>query len=106
MTTHSMTTILGASKDAVFYKVYKDENNTTKLNPQINDISDYSANILITSPIFELDTVKARAYDDSKYNLTNSDYQENSLNKKIDDMLNSDDNEDIKKDILEELNKL
>jgi len=103
MTTHSMTTILGASKDAVFYKVYKDENGFTKLSQQIDDISDYSANILVTSPIFGMDSAKSRSYNDKENNLSDDDYKQHQLNKKIDEMLENDNDESIKEDILKQL---
>jgi len=62
MTTHSMVTILGASKDAVFYKVYK-ENGKTKLTHPMNTIKNLMANNLSTSPLFNLNTARARNND-------------------------------------------
>ena len=61
VTTHSLVTILGASEDAVFYKVYKDKGQT-KVTRQIDDISSYTSNILLTSPIFNLGSMKARGF--------------------------------------------
>ena len=103
MTTHSPTTILGASKDAVFYNVYKDKNGFTQLSEQYDDISDYSANILITSPLFNMDSAKSRAYNDKENYLSDDDYKKHQLNKKIDEMLENDSDEDIKLDILKQL---
>jgi len=103
MTTHSPTTILGASKDAVFYNVYKDKNGFTQLSEQYDDISDYSANILITSPLFNMDSAKSRAYNDKENYLSDDDYKKHQLNKKIDEMLENDNDEDIKLDILKQL---
>ena len=103
MTTHSPTTILGASKDVIFYNVYKDKNGYTKLSEEINDISDYSSNILITSPLFNMNSAKARSYNDKKNNLSDDDYKKQQLNIKIDKMLENDNDEDIKLDILKQL---
>jgi len=72
MTTHSLVTILGASKDAVFYKVYK-EDGETKITGQIDDISYYTSNILLTSPIFNLDSMKARGFKKDE-RLSSDDY--------------------------------
>jgi len=72
MTTHSLVTVLGASEDAVFYKVYK-EGSITKVTNQISDISSYTANILLTSPIFNLDDMKARGFGKDE-RLSSDDY--------------------------------
>ena len=101
MTTHSLVTILGASKDSVFYKVYK-ENGETKISEAITDITDYSANILITSPIFDMQSAKSRAFDEKNF-LSSDDYQAHQINKTIDKMLSSPDDESIKDDILKQL---
>jgi len=103
MTTHSPTTILGASKDAVFYNVYKDEGGHTQLSEQYDDISDYSANILITSPLFNMDSAKARSYNDKENYLSDDDFKKHQLAKKIDLMLENDDDKDIRLDILKQL---
>jgi len=103
MTTHSMTTILGASKDAVFYNIYKDKEGHTQLSEQFDDISDYSANILITSRLFNMDSAKARSYDDKVNNLSEDDFKKHQLNKKIDKMLEEDDDISAKEAILKQL---
>ena len=72
MTTHSLVTVLGASEDAVFYKVYK-EDGDTKISKQIDDISHYTANILMTSPLFNLDSMKVRSFDKDEP-LSSDDY--------------------------------
>jgi len=72
MITHSLVTILGASEDAVFYKVYK-ENGETKISKQIDDISYYTSNILLTSPMFNLDSMKARGFKKDE-RLSSDDY--------------------------------
>jgi len=81
MTTHSLVTILGASEDAVFYKVYK-ENGETKISKQIDDISYYTSDILMSSPLFNLKTVKSRAFDE-KESLSSDDYVYYRIHKKI-----------------------
>lgn len=76
MTTHSIVTILGASDNKIdnktaFYKIYK-EKGETKVTNQIDDISSYTANILITSPLFDLSKVTVRGFKDE--NLGSDDY--------------------------------
>ena len=61
-TTHSPVVIQGASKDAVFYKVYKEEG-VTKISEPIQDLGDLMANSLITSPLFGLETALVRSFD-------------------------------------------
>lgn len=63
MITHSTATILGASKDAVFYKVYK-ENGETKVSQPISSIKNLMANNLSTSPLFDMTTARARNSDE------------------------------------------
>jgi len=64
MITHSTATILGASKDAVFYKVYK-ENGETKISQPMNSIKNLMANNLSTSPLFDMTTARARHSDEN-----------------------------------------
>jgi len=63
MITHSMVTILGASKDAIFYKVYK-ENGETKISQPMDSIKNLMANNLSTSPLFDMTTARARNSDE------------------------------------------
>ncbi|MFK5976501.1 MAG: AAA family ATPase [Sulfurovum sp.] len=51
VTTHSPTVILGASKEAVFYKIYKDEGEVRISNQMPN--RGYTNNSLISSPLFD-----------------------------------------------------
>ena len=83
MTTHSLVTILGASKEAVFYKVYK-EDGETKISKQIDDISYYTSDILMSSPLFNLQNITSRSYTDK---LSNDDYVYNRIHKKIKERL-------------------
>jgi predicted ATPase len=82
MTTHSIVTILGASNDeeTAFYKIYKEDGNT-KITNQIDDISSYTANILITSPLFDLDRVTVRGFKDEK--LGSDDYIYSEIHKSV-----------------------
>ncbi|KIM09585.1 MAG: hypothetical protein KU38_08500, partial [Sulfurovum sp. FS08-3] len=73
VTTHSLVTVLGASEDAVFYKLYRDEEGRTQVSQQIDDISHYTANILMTSPLFDLDSMKVRGFDKNE-RLSSDDY--------------------------------
>lgn len=75
-TTHSPLLILGASEDAVFYKLYK-ENGITKISEQwkSSDIDNMLANSIITSPLFDLETARMRIFDETKKELdTNINY--------------------------------
>jgi len=64
MITHSIETILGASEDAVFYKVYKEEGET-KISKPIESIKNLMANNLSTSPLFDMSTARARNSDEN-----------------------------------------
>jgi len=65
VTTHSPTVILGASKEAVFYKIYK-ENTEVKISQQIAN-KGYTNNTIISSPLFDLGTMASRDFDNSKF---------------------------------------
>ena len=83
MTTHSLVTILGASEDAIFYKVYK-EDGETKVSEKIDDISYYTSDILMSSPLFNLQSITSRSYNDR---LSNDDYVYNRIHKKVKERL-------------------
>jgi len=76
MVTHSTETILGASDDAVFFKVYKEEG-ITKISQPMHDIKNFMANSLSTSPLFDMDTARARNNDN------NLDTREDFISSKI-----------------------
>lgn len=77
-TTHSPIVILGASDDAVFYKVYKEEGVTKISEPYYSkDFSNAMANIIITSPLFDLETAAM------KTNSNDVDTNDSSLHSKI-----------------------
>lgn len=64
VTTHSNMVILGASEEAVFYKIYKEEGKTKLSNP-IESIKNLMANNLSTSPLFDMPTARARNSDEN-----------------------------------------
>ncbi len=65
-TTHSPTLVLGASDEAIFYKVYKDNGKTQISEPyKKSDFVDYLLNGIITSPLFDLDTASMFKSDKS-----------------------------------------
>jgi len=61
VTTHSPTVILGAGKEAVFYKIYKDDGKVTISNQIANE--GYTNNSLVSSPLFDMETITSREYD-------------------------------------------
>ena len=63
VSTHSSTVILGATENATFYKVYK-ENGETKISQPMDNIKNLMANNLSTSPLFDMETARARNSDD------------------------------------------
>ena len=82
VTTHSLVTVLGASEDAVFYKLYRDEEGHTQVSQQIDDISKFTSNILMTSPLFGLQQMEARGFKHYS-ELNNDDYVFHRIHKKI-----------------------
>jgi len=65
MTTHSPVTVLGASEDAVFFKVYKENGMTNVSEPYtMESIHDLMANGVLTSPLFDLDSAAMRVAKD------------------------------------------
>jgi predicted ATP-binding protein involved in virulence len=73
-TTHSPIIILNASKDAVVYRLYK-EDGVTKISDQYpcDELSDLMLNSLITSPLFDLESATMRFYQADKDDLDTSD---------------------------------
>ena len=60
-TTHSPVVILGSSSDAIFYKIYKKEGKSYISEPIYKkNIKDYMANILVTSPLFDLESASMK----------------------------------------------
>lgn len=72
ITTHSPILVLSASKDAVFYKLYK-EDGETKITEPIKGLSDLMLNALVTSPLFGLSSARSKVFKDVE-NISNDDY--------------------------------
>jgi hypothetical protein len=82
--------LLGASKDAVFYKVYK-ENGETKISESLNSIADLTANTILTSPLFGLESAVSKAFDPKKDDLkTEDNYLTSQIHKAISEKLKDD----------------
>ncbi|MBL7973365.1 MAG: AAA family ATPase [Candidatus Kapabacteria bacterium] len=73
--THSPMIILGASKDAVFYRVYKEEGITKISEPVLaSTISNQMANGIITAPfLFGLDSARSKSFDPVTQEIDTSD---------------------------------
>ncbi len=69
ISTHSPVLIWGASKDAIFYKVYKNENGETQVSEPVSGISNLMANSVITSPLFGMEKAYSNAFDKEKEEL-------------------------------------
>jgi len=79
-TTHSPTVILGASKDALFFKIYK-ENGVSKISQPVDNIKNLMANSVTTSPLFNLENARAR-YSDENID-TSDDFLYSKIHKRI-----------------------
>ncbi len=80
-TTHSPTMLLSASKDAVFYKVYKENGQTNVSEPMpCEKFAGMMANNIITSSLFDLDNAFMEI---SQHETANLDTSENYLESKI-----------------------
>lgn len=84
ISTHSPILMLGASEDAVFYKLYK-ENGKTQISEQwtTQDISQLMANGIITSPLFDLPSAKMSSYSSEKELDTNTSFWYSKIDEKI-----------------------
>jgi predicted ATP-binding protein involved in virulence len=72
ITTHSPILVLSASKDAIFYKLYK-EDGETKITEPIKGLSDLMLNSLVTSPLFGLNSARSKVFKNVE-NISNDDY--------------------------------
>jgi len=74
-TTHSPIVLLGASEDAVFYKVYKEDGETKVSDPIENkSLGHLMANGIITAPfLFGLESARSESYDPKTDDLETSD---------------------------------
>jgi predicted ATP-binding protein involved in virulence len=104
VTTHSPTVILGASKEAIFYKIYKEDGDVCISNQMSNE--GYTNNSLISSPLFDLKNITSRDYDKR---VSSDDYVydkiHQAISKKIEKNININEKE-ILKLIDEELDKI
>ena len=82
MTTHSPTVLLGASKEAVFYKIYKEDGEVKISNQMANE--GYTNNSLISSPLFDLETITSRDYDKT---ISSDDYIYDKIHQRISEKL-------------------
>lgn len=75
-TTHGPITILGASQDAIFYRLYKENGKTKVSEPySASQLKHLMANAIITSPLFDLDTARMRIFNQQDTELdTSEDY--------------------------------
>jgi len=69
ISTHSPILIMGASSDAIFYKVFKNKAGKIHVSQPVRGISNLMANSIITSPLFDMEQAYSRAYDKEKNNL-------------------------------------
>jgi predicted ATPase len=108
-TTHSPIVIMGASKDAAFYKVYKEEG-VTKVTEAVDSISNLMANGIITSPLFGLEDARPAAFDESREELdTSDDYLAGKIHQAISQRIQDRNNvteDDIMSLIQQELDKV
>ena len=93
LSTHSPVLILGASDDAVFYRLYK-ENGKTKISEpwESTDIAHLMANSLITSPLFNLPTARMKSLKDRTKMDTSSNYWVGKIYDKIRQQVDSEKN--------------
>lgn len=104
MTTHSPTVLLGASSQAVFYKIYKEDGEVKISNQIVNE--GYTNNTLVSSPLFDLESVTSRVYDKK---LSSDDYIYEKIHQKVSQKIQKEsltDKERIAVLIEEELAKL
>ena len=103
-TTHSPTVILGASKEAVFYKIYKDDGEVC-ISEQIKN-EGYTNNSLISSPLFDLKSITSRDFDKK---VSSDDFIYEKIHKVVAKRIENDINineDEILKLIDEELDKI
>lgn len=74
MTTHSPVIVLGASNDAIFYRVIREQGNTSVSEPYYrSSMNDWMLNTLITSSLFGMDSAAMDGADPMGID-TNSSY--------------------------------
>ncbi len=67
--THSPIITLGASSDAIFYKLYKNENGKTEISEPFNSeiFSNRNLSSFITSPLFNLESSRPIYYKPNEF---------------------------------------
>jgi predicted ATPase len=83
--THSPIMILNADKNAVFYRLYKEEG-VTKISQKFycKDFSDLRLNSLVTSPLFDLEDASMRSFDPETDDLdTSEDFMTSRIKKLV-----------------------
>ncbi len=84
-TTHSPMLVLGASEDAVFYKLYK-ENGETKISEawHTHELYHLLANGIITSPLFDMASPQMSSFSGDRHKLdTSPTFWHSKINEKI-----------------------
>lgn len=83
--THSPILIQGASEDAVFYRLYKEEGETKISEPFYQkDMNELMLNGILTSPLFGLGTARMR---NAAKDYTHDEFVVNRIRKKIDEKI-------------------
>jgi len=104
VTTHSPTVLLGASKESVFYKIYKDNGEVNISNQIANE--GYTSNSLVSSPLFDMETITSRDYDKV---VSSDDYIYEKIHQVVAQKIKNDiniDEDELLKLIDEELDKI
>jgi len=76
VTTHSAIVFLGMPSNSTFFNISRDENNETTVRELKIDIKNLLPNQILTSPIFDLESIKSVANTDLKEVRLEDDYQE------------------------------
>ena len=109
--THSPIAILGASEDAVFYKLYK-EDSKTKISKSFSPktFSNKLISGLITSPLFNMPTAKPATYQYSDIDYETGDYIYSKIHNEVKKRLEKEPLQDVEvknmvKNLLDEFEK-
>ena len=88
-TTHNPVVILGASEEAVFYRVYKENGETKVSEPYFSkDLSHLMANGILTSPLVDLESARMASFGANNEPLdTNNHFHYSRIEKKIQDSI-------------------
>lgn len=111
LSTHSPILILGASEDAVFYKLYKKEGKTKISNPfSPKTFSNKLLSSYVTSPLFNMQTAKSAAYKASDSDIEAGHYVYSIINKEVEkrlekEPLQDDEVKGLVKQLLDEFEK-